>query len=368
MANKNKQTQPLIRNEEERKKIREATMALVEKEHGIGSCRIMGDSKPVPIPRFRTGSYGIDEITGGGYAKGRIVEIYGPESSGKTTVALHAVAEVQKEGLDAVYIDAEHALDLNYAEALGVDVQNLIMSQPDTGEEALQIAEKWIKSGVVGMVVVDSVASLVPRAELEGDIGDNHVGLLARLMSQALRKLAGLCLKTGVTIIFINQIREKVGVMFGNPETTPGGRALKFYASIRLEVRPSEIGKRDGEAVSRKAKIKAVKNKVGSPHRQVEVDIEFGTGISKAGELLDIGSELGLVRKSGAWYNYGELRLGQGRENAKQYLNENQELLEEIDNALRDMIYPSFTEEELREMDETLKALNEQEARLIGEE
>lgn len=351
--------------QEEAKRRVEMTLKGIEKDFGMGACQILGDAKPVPLSRFHSGSYKINEVLGGGYPRGRIIEIYGPESSGKTTVTLHAVAEIQKQETQnyAVFIDAEHALDINYAADLGVNVKDLIVAQPDTAEDCLQIAERWIRSGAVGLVVIDSVAAMIPKNELEGEIGDNHIGLMARLMSQALRKLAGIALKTGTTVIFINQIREKVGVMFGNPETTTGGRALKFYASIRLDIRPKEIKKgSDGEAVSRMTQIKAVKNKTAAPFRQVEVDIEFGEGISKSGEVLDIGEELGLVKKSGAWYSYWnengeEIRLGQGRDNAKKFLKANEGVLDFLDERIATLLYPEeieFVPQEIEAVETTL--------------
>ncbi|WP_040980232.1 recombinase RecA [Oceanobacillus jeddahense] len=309
----------------------------IEKQFGKGSIMKMGENEIPKIATIPSGSLALDVSLGiGGYPKGRVVEIYGPESSGKTTVALHAIAEAQKQGGQAAFIDAEHALDPVYARALGVDVDELLLSQPDTGEQALEIAEALVRSGAVDIVVVDSVAALVPKAEIEGEMGDSHVGLQARLMSQALRKLSGAINKSKTTAIFINQIREKVGVMFGNPETTPGGRALKFYSSVRLEVRRAETLKIGNDAVGNKARIKVVKNKVAPPFKQAEVDIMYGKGISKEGEVLDIGSDLDIVQKSGAWYSYNGDRLGQGRENAKQFLKENEAVFEEIKAAIRD--------------------------------
>jgi len=336
---------------EEIKRRFEMTMKGIDKDFGMGTCQILGDAKPIPLARFHSGSYRLNDVLGGGYPKGRIIEISGPESSGKTTVALHAIAEAQKFGY-CVFIDAEHALSLEYAAKLGVDVKNLIVAQPDTAEHCLQIAERWIRSGIVSLVVVDSVAAMVPEKELEGDIGDSHVGLLARLMSQALRKLAGITLKTGSTLIFINQLREKVGVMFGNPETTSGGRALKFYASIRLDVRAREVNKKGDEAVSRTTKIEAKKNKTAPPLRSVEVDIEFGEGISKAAEILDIGEEIGVVKKSGAWYSYydengEEIRVAQGRENAKKFLKENEGVLNYIESRIIEVYYGGTVVEEV---------------------
>ncbi|GEN86434.1 recombinase RecA [Oceanobacillus sp. FSL W8-0428] len=309
----------------------------IEKQFGKGSIMKMGEHEIPKMATIPSGSLALDVALGiGGYPKGRVVEIYGPESSGKTTVALHAIAEAQKKGGQAAFIDAEHALDPIYARALGVNIDELLLSQPDTGEQALEIAEALVRSGAVDIVVVDSVAALVPKAEIEGEMGDSHVGLQARLMSQALRKLSGAINKSKTTAIFINQIREKVGVMFGNPETTPGGRALKFYSSVRLEVRRAETLKVGNDVVGNKARIKVVKNKVAPPFKQAEVDIMYGKGVSKEGEVLDIGSDLDIVQKSGAWYSYNGDRLGQGRENAKIFLKENEALFEEISAAIRD--------------------------------
>ncbi|MDC3414069.1 recombinase RecA [Aquibacillus sp. 3ASR75-11] len=308
----------------------------IEKQFGKGSIMKLGESAEQKVATVPSGSLALDVALGvGGYPRGRVVEIYGPESSGKTTVALHAIAEAQRTGGQAAFIDAEHALDPVYARNLGVNIDDLLLSQPDTGEQALEIAEALVRSGAVDMIVIDSVAALVPKAEIEGEMGDAHVGLQARLMSQALRKLSGAINKSRTTAIFINQIREKVGVMFGNPETTPGGRALKFYSSVRLEVRRAETLKQGNEMIGNKTKIKVVKNKVAPPFRQAEVDIMYGQGISKEGELIDIGSELDIVQKSGAWYSYNEERLGQGRENAKQFLKDNVEIMNEIHSLIR---------------------------------
>lgn len=315
----------------------EAAMKQIEKQYGKGAVMRLGDEAERTVEAVPTGSLSLDIALGiGGYPKGRIIEIYGPESSGKTTLALHAIAEVQKMGGFVAFIDAEHALDPKYAKALGVDVDNLILSQPDTGEQALEIAEALIRSGSVDAVVVDSVAALVPEAEINGEMGDSHVGLQARLMSQAMRKLSGAISKAGTIAIFINQIREKVGVMFGNPETTPGGRALKFYASVRLEIRRGEAIKSATDIIGNKANIKVVKNKVAPPFKTVSVDIIFGEGISKTGELVDLASELDIIQKSGAWFAYGGEKIGQGRENAKAYLDKNKEVYQKVFQAVLD--------------------------------
>ena len=321
---------------DQRKAALDVAIRKIEKNFGKGSIMRMGDAADMKIATISSGSLAIDKALGvGGYPRGRIVEIYGPESSGKTTVALHAVAEVQRQGGTAAYIDAENALDPQYAEALGVDVDNLLLSQPDTGEEGLEIADALISSGAVDLVVVDSVAALVPRAEIEGEMGDAHVGLQARLMSQALRKLSGEINKTKTIAIFINQIREKVGVMFGNPETTTGGRALKFYSTIRMEIRRAEQIKNGTDVIGNRAKVKIVKNKVAQPFKRCEVDIMYGEGISKTGELLDMAVEKDLVNKSGAWYSYGSERIGQGRENAKKWLAEHPDQMAELMNKVR---------------------------------
>jgi recombination protein RecA len=298
----------------------------------------LGEGTKLNIDSVPTGAIELDIALGiGGVPRGRIVEIYGPESSGKTTVALHIIAEAQKNGGEVAFIDAEHALDPAYAKNLGVDIENLIVSQPDTGEQALEIAETLVRSGAIDVIVVDSVAALVPKAEIDGEMGDAHVGLQARLMSQALRKLAGAISKSRTTAIFINQLREKVGVMFGNPETTPGGRALKFYASVRLDVRKIENLKQGGDMIGSRTRVKVVKNKVAPPFKQAEFDIMYGEGISKEGSILDVAANNDIILKSGAWYSYGDTRIGQGRENAKQYLKENPELAMEIEKKLREM-------------------------------
>ncbi|MCD4837391.1 recombinase RecA [Neobacillus sedimentimangrovi] len=309
----------------------------IEKQFGKGSIMKMGEQQETKISTVPSGSLALDAALGvGGYPRGRIIEIYGPESSGKTTVALHAIAEVQAQGGQAAFIDAEHALDPTYAQKLGVNIDELLLSQPDTGEQALEIAEALVRSGAVDIIVIDSVAALVPKAEIEGEMGDSHVGLQARLMSQALRKLSGAINKSKTIAIFINQIREKVGVMFGNPETTPGGRALKFYSTVRLEVRRAEQLKQGNDMVGNKTKIKVVKNKVAPPFRTAEVDIMYGEGISKEGEIIDLGSELDIIQKSGSWYSYNDERLGQGRENAKLFLKENPDVRNEIAQQIRE--------------------------------
>ncbi|WP_100330977.1 recombinase RecA [Bacillus xiapuensis] len=303
----------------------------IEKQFGKGSIMKLGEQTDRKISTVPSGSLALDAALGvGGYPRGRIIEIYGPESSGKTTVALHAIAEVQASGGQAAFIDAEHALDPVYAQKLGVNIDELLLSQPDTGEQALEIAEALVRSGAIDILVIDSVAALVPKAEIEGEMGDSHVGLQARLMSQALRKLSGAINKSKTIAIFINQIREKVGIMFGNPETTPGGRALKFYSSVRLEVRRAEALKQGNEMVGNKTKIKVVKNKVAPPFRVAEVDIMYGEGISREGEIIDLASNEDIIQKSGAWYSYNDERLGQGRENAKQFLKENPDIRYEI--------------------------------------
>lgn len=325
-----------IKIDENKRKALESAVAQIEKAYGKGSVMKLGDNTHMNVETFPTGSLGLDLALGvGGIPKGRIVEIYGPEGGGKTTVALHIVAEVQKLGGIAGFIDAEHALDPVYAKRIGVDIDNLYISQPDNGEQALEITETMVRSGAIDIIIVDSVAALVPKAEIEGDMGDSHVGLQARLMSQALRKLTGIIGKTSCTVIFINQLREKVGVMFGNPETTTGGRALKYYSSVRLEVRRGEVIKRDGEAIGNRAKIKVVKNKVAPPFREAEVDLVYGIGISREGDILDLAANDNIVNKSGAWYAYNGSKIGQGRENAKQYLKENPDIMKEIEDKVR---------------------------------
>lgn len=322
---------------DERQAALDAALKKIEKNFGKGAIMRMGDKVDTMISTISTGSLALDDALGvGGYPRGRIVEVYGPESSGKTTIALHAVAEVQKQGGTAAYIDAENAMDPKYAEALGVNIDDLLLSQPDTGEQGLEIADALVTSGAVDIVVVDSVAALVPRAEIEGEMGDAHVGLQARLMSQALRKLSGSINKTKTIAIFINQIREKVGVMFGNPETTPGGRALKFYATIRLEVRRAEQIKDGTNVIGNHTRIKVVKNKVAPPFKVAEVDIMYGHGISQTGEIVDMAAEKDIINKAGSWYSYGDERIGQGKENAKSYLDQHPEIKEEIRNKVRE--------------------------------
>ena len=322
---------------EEKQKALEAALGQIEKHYGKGSVMKLGESGAnMQVETVPTGSLSLDIALGvGGVPKGRIIEIYGPESSGKTTVALHMVAEVQKRGGIAGFIDAEHALDPVYAKNIGVDIDNLYISQPDNGEQALEITETMVRSGAVDIVIVDSVAALVPKAEIDGDMGDSHVGLQARLMSQALRKLTAVISKSNCVVIFINQLREKVGVMFGNPETTTGGRALKFYSSIRMDVRRVETLKQGGEMVGNHTRIKVVKNKVAPPFKQAEFDIMFGTGISKEGDILDLAAECGIVNKSGAWYAYNGDKIGQGRENAKIFLKEHTDICDEIEKQVR---------------------------------
>jgi recombination protein RecA len=322
----------------ERKKAIEAAVQQIERQFGKGSIMSLGErGAKVKVPAVPTGSLSLDLALGiGGLPRGRVIEIYGPESSGKTTLALQVVAEVHRQGGMAAFVDAEHALDPDYAARIGVNVDNLLISQPDTGEQALEIAEALVRSGAIDVIVVDSVAALVPKAELEGEMGDSHVGLQARLMSQALRKLTGIVSKSNTMIIFINQLREKIGVMFGNPETTTGGRALKFYASVRLDIRRiANLQAASGEAIGGRVRVKVAKNKLAAPFKQAEFDILYGVGISKAGDLLDLGVEHKVVEKSGTWYGYGEVRLGQGKENARQHLVDNRALMDEIEAKIR---------------------------------
>ncbi|WP_090637501.1 recombinase RecA [Paenibacillus sp. UNC496MF] len=321
----------------DRKAALEMALRQIEKQFGKGSIMKLGESTHMQVETVSSGSLALDIALGiGGFPRGRVIEVYGPESSGKTTVALHAIAEVQRAGGQAAFIDAEHALDPSYANKLGVNIDELLLSQPDTGEQALEIAEALVRSGAVDIVVVDSVAALVPKAEIEGDMGDSHVGLQARLMSQALRKLSGAISKSKTIAIFINQLREKVGVMFGNPETTPGGRALKFYSTVRLDVRRIESIKQGNDVVGNRTRIKVVKNKVAPPFKQAEIDIMYGEGISKEGSIVDIGVEHDIIQKSGAWFSFNGERLGQGRENAKQFLKERADISSVIEKQIRD--------------------------------
>lgn len=323
---------------DEKQKALDAALSQIEKQFGKGSVMKLGDSSAnLNVETIPTGSLSLDIALGlGGIPKGRVIEVYGPESSGKTTVALHMVAEVQKRGGVAGFIDAEHALDPVYASKIGVDIDNLYISQPDNGEQALEITETLVRSGAVDIIIVDSVAALVPKAEIDGDMGDSHVGLQARLMSQALRKLTACISKTNCTVIFINQLREKVGVMFGNPETTTGGRALKFYSSVRMDVRRIETLKQAGEMIGNRTRIKVVKNKIAPPFKEAEFDIMFGEGISREGDVLDLAANIGVINKSGAWYAYNGEKIGQGRENAKQFLREHPEVMAEAENKVRE--------------------------------
>ncbi|MDI7741734.1 recombinase RecA [Lysinibacillus fusiformis] len=352
----------------DRKAALDMALKQIEKQFGKGSVMKLGEQSDRQMETSSSGSLALDAALGvGGYPRGRIVEIYGPESSGKTTVALHAIAEIQAKGGQAAFIDAEHALDPVYAQKLGVNIDELLLSQPDTGEQALEIAEALVRSGAIDIIIIDSVAALVPKAEIEGEMGDSHMGLQARLMSQALRKLSGIINKSNTLAIFINQVREKIGVMFGNPETTTGGRALKFYASIRLEVRRAETIKQGTEMIGNKTKIKVVKNKVAPPFRTAEVDIMYGEGISKEGEIVDLGAELDIIQKSGSWYAYDGERIGQGRENAKAFLKANPEIREKVSNQIREsygMTANSYTigaHDEEEEMDKELALLLDEE-------
>ena len=340
----------------EKKKALEVAMSQIEKQFGKGSVMKLGEFKAMEIEAIPTGALSLDIALGiGGVPRGRIIEVFGPESSGKTTLALHIVAEAQKMGGEAAFIDAEHALDPVYAKKLGVDIDNLIVSQPDTGEQALEITESLVRSGALDVIVVDSVAALVPKAEIDGDMGDSHMGLQARLMSQALRKLAGAINKSKTVLIFINQLREKIGVMFGNPETTTGGRALKFYASVRMDIRKIENIKQDGEVKGNRVRVKVIKNKVAPPFREAEVDVVYGQGISKEGNILDMAVNLDIVEKAGSWFSYDGNRIGQGRENVKKYLRENPKMLEEIEAKVREDFEKVFEEslgEELPEIED----------------
>ncbi len=341
MAKAEKQSKPAVERkvDEEKKKALETVFAVIEKEYGTGSIMKLGDTRTANVDAIPTGSLMLDKALGvGGLPRGRVIEIYGPESSGKTTVALHVVAEAQKMGGEAAFIDAEHALDPVYAEHLGVDVDNLIVAQPDTGEQALDIAEALVRSGALDVIVIDSVAALVPKAEIDGEMGDTHVGLLARLMSQALRKLTAIIAKSGTVVIFINQLREKVGVVYGNPETTPGGRALKFFASVRIDVRRQEAIKNGTEFIGNKTRAKIVKNKVAPPFKEAEFDILYGQGISKESNILDVAVENGIIKKSGAWFSYNDEKIGQGRDNVRKYMQENKEFTADIERQVRDIL------------------------------
>ncbi|MFA6778538.1 MAG: recombinase RecA [Paludibacteraceae bacterium] len=338
-ADESKETKEVAKPSIEKLKALQLAMEKIEKDHGKGTIMKLGDNKIEDVPVISTGSIGLDMALGvGGYPRGRVIEIYGPESSGKTTLAIHAIAEAQKTGGIAAIIDAEHAFDRFYAEKLGVDIENLLISQPDNGEQALEIADQLIRSSAIDIVVIDSVAALTPKAEIEGDMGDSKMGLQARLMSQALRKLTGTINKTNTTCIFINQLRDKIGVMFGNPETTTGGNALKFYASVRLDIR--RIGQlKDGEdVIGNQTRVKVVKNKVAPPFRKAEFDIMFGEGISKTGELIDMGVEFGIIKKSGSWFSYNDSKLGQGRDASKLCMRDNPELAAEIEAKIKEVM------------------------------
>lgn len=344
MAPKTDKSKPPVERveQEEKRKALEAVFKSIEKEYGTGAIMKLGDTHVPSVDAIPTGSMTLDMALGvGGMPRGRIIEIYGPESSGKTTVALHVVAEAQKRGGECAFIDAEHALDPGYAQKLGVDIDNLTVAQPDTGEQALDICEALVRSGALDVIVIDSVAALVPKAEIEGEMGDSHVGLLARLMSQALRKLTGIISKSGTVLIFINQLREKVGVMYGNPETTPGGRALKFFASVRLEVRRQEQLKNGAEVIGNHTRVKVVKNKVAPPFKEAEFDILYGEGISKEGNILDVAVEKDIIRKAGAWFSYEGTKIGQGRDNARKYLQENPEFTDMIEKMIRETMAPT---------------------------
>ena len=349
----------------EKKKALEAAMSQIEKQFGKGSVMKLGEFKAMEIEAIPTGALSLDMALGiGGVPRGRIIEVFGPESSGKTTLALHVVAEAQKMGGEAAFIDAEHALDPVYARKLGVDIDNLIVSQPDTGEQALEITEALVRSGALDVVVVDSVAALVPKAEIDGEMGDSHMGLQARLMSQALRKLAGAINKTKTVLIFINQLREKIGVMFGNPETTTGGRALKFYASVRMDIRKTEMMKQDGQVIGNRVRVKVIKNKVAPPFREAEFDVLYGKGISKVGNILDMAVNLDIVEKSGAWFSYNGQRISQGRENAKRYLEEHPDIMDEIEKKVRDNFAKAFEQS----LGEELPSDDEEDTEPIDEE
>ncbi len=349
----------------EKRKALEVAMSQIEKQFGKGSVMKLGEYKAMEVEAIPTGALSLDIALGiGGVPRGRIIEVFGPESSGKTTLALHIIAEAQKIGGEAAFIDAEHALDPVYARKLGVDIDNLIVSQPDTGEQALEITEALVRSGALDVVVVDSVAALVPKAEIDGEMGDSHMGLQARLMSQALRKLAGAINKSKTVLIFINQLREKIGVMFGNPETTTGGRALKFYASVRMDIRKTEMMKQDGQVIGNRVRVKVIKNKVAPPFREAEFDVLYGKGISKVGNILDMAVNLDIVEKSGAWFSYNGQRISQGRENAKRYLEEHPDIMDEIEKKVRDNFAKAFEQS----LGEELPSDDEEDTEPIDEE
>ena len=349
----------------EKKKALEAALSQIEKQFGKGSVMKLGEFKAMEVEAIPTGALSLDIALGiGGVPRGRIIEVFGPESSGKTTLTLHMIAEAQKLGGEAAFIDAEHALDPVYAKHLGVDIDNLIVSQPDTGEQALEIAEALVRSGAIDIIVIDSVAALVPKAEIDGDMGDSHIGLQARLMSQALRKLAGAINKSKTVLIFINQLREKIGVMFGNPETTTGGRALKFYASVRMDIRKTEMMKQDGQVIGNRVRVKVIKNKVAPPFREAEFDVLYGKGISKVGNILDMAVNLDIVEKSGAWFSYNGQRISQGRENAKRYLEEHPDIMDEIEKKVRDNFAKAFEQS----LGEELPSDDEEDTEPIDEE
>ena len=349
----------------EKRKALEVAMSQIEKQFGKGSVMKLGEYKAMEVEAIPTGALSLDIALGiGGVPRGRIIEVFGPESSGKTTLALHMIAEAQKMGGEAAFIDAEHALDPVYARKLGVDIDNLIVSQPDTGEQALEITEALVRSGALDVVVVDSVAALVPKAEIDGEMGDSHMGLQARLMSQALRKLAGAINKSKTVLIFINQLREKIGVMFGNPETTTGGRALKFYASVRMDIRKTEMMKQDGQVIGNRVRVKVIKNKVAPPFREAEFDVLYGKGISKVGNILDMAVNLDIVEKSGAWFSYNGQRISQGRENAKRYLEEHPDIMDEIEKKVRDNFAKAFEQS----LGEELPSDDEEDTEPIDEE